>query len=170
MTKRYWLVKSEPDVYSIDDLRKDEVTGWDGVRNFLARNFMRDQMQEGDLVFFYHSSCQPPGLAGLAVVDGPPVVDPTQFDVKSPYYDATSDRAAPRWVMAQLRFVEAFPRLVPLEALKADPALKGLALLQKGQRLSVQPVSEAHAKRLLALARAKTKAKAKPKTKVKAKT
>ncbi|MEW5737945.1 MAG: EVE domain-containing protein [Myxococcota bacterium] len=158
MTKRYWLVKSEPDVYSIEDFEKDGVTGWDGVRNFLARNFMRDQMQKGDLVFFYHSSCEPPGLVGLGRVDGPAVVDPTQFDKKSEYYDATSDRAEPRWMMARLRFVEAFKQLVPLEALKADSALEGLALLQKGQRLSVQPVSEAHAKRLLQLAKAKTKA------------
>ena len=101
----HWLVKSEPLVYSIDDFRKDKTTGWDGVRNFLARNFMRDQMQPGDLVFFYHSSCEPPGLVGLARVDGPAVVDPTQFDPKSEYYDATSDRAEPRWMMARLRFV-----------------------------------------------------------------
>jgi predicted RNA-binding protein with PUA-like domain len=118
---------------------------------------MRDEMKQGDLVFFYHSNAEPPGLAGLARVDGPAIPDPTQFDKKSEYYDAGSDKSEPRWLMVTVRFVEKFPRLVPLEVLKADPALKGLALLQKGQRLSVQPVSRAHAKRLLALAKSKTK-------------
>jgi predicted RNA-binding protein with PUA-like domain len=153
----FWLMKSEPDVYSIDDLKRERVTGWEGVRNYQARNFMRDAMKKGDLVFFYHSNAKPPGLAGLARVDGPAVADPTQFDPKSEYYDATSDRANPRWLMVTVRFVEKFPRLVPLEVLKADPALKGLPLLQKGQRLSVQPVSDAHARHLLRLAKAKTK-------------
>lgn len=150
-------MKSEPDVFSIDDLERDGVTGWEGVRNYQARNFMRDEMKQGDLVFFYHSNAEPPGLAGLARVDGPAIPDPTQFDKKSEYYDAGSDKSEPRWLMVTVRFVEKFPRLVPLEVLKADPALKGLALLQKGQRLSVQPVSRAHAKRLLALAKSKTK-------------
>lgn len=157
MTTRCWLMKSEPDVFSIDDLERDEVTGWEGVRNYQARNFMRDEMKKGDLVFFYHSNAEPPGLAGLARVDGPAIPDPTQFDKKSEYYDAGSDKAEPRWLMVTVRFAEKFARLVPLEVLKADPALKGLALLQKGQRLSVQPVSDAHAKRLLALAKSKTK-------------
>ncbi|MEW6432570.1 MAG: EVE domain-containing protein [Myxococcota bacterium] len=157
MTTRCWLMKSEPDVFSIDDLERDGVTGWEGVRNYQARNFMRDEMKQGDLVFFYHSNAEPPGLAGLARVDGPAIPDPTQFDKKSEYYDAGSDKSEPRWLMVTVRFVEKFPRLVPLEVLKADPALKGLALLQKGQRLSVQPVSRAHAKRLLALAKSKTK-------------
>lgn len=152
-----WLMKSEPDVFSIDDLKRDEVSGWEGVRNYQARNFMRDAMKKGDLVFFYHSNAQPPGLAGLARVDGPAIADPTQFDKKSEYYDASSDKAEPRWLMVTVRFAEKFAQLVPLEVLKADPALKGLALLQKGQRLSVQPVSDAHAKRLLQLAKAKTK-------------
>jgi predicted RNA-binding protein with PUA-like domain len=153
----FWLMKSEPDVYSIDDLKRERVTGWEGVRNYQARNFMRDAMKKGDLVFFYHSNAKPPGLAGLARVDGPAVADPTQFDPKSEYYDATSDRANPRWLMVTVRFVEKFPQLVPLEVLKADPALKGLPLLQKGQRLSVQPVSDGHARHLLRLAKAKTK-------------
>jgi len=157
MTTRCWLMKSEPDVFSIDDLKRDQVSGWEGVRNYQARNFMRDEMKPGDLVFFYHSNAQPPGLAGLARVDGPAIADPTQFDKKSEYYDASSDKAEPRWLMVTVRFAEKFAQLVPLEVLKADPALKGLALLQKGQRLSVQPVSDAHAKRLLQLAKAKTK-------------
>ena len=152
-----WLMKSEPDVFSIDDLERDEVSAWEGVRNYQARNFMRDAMKKGDLVFFYHSNAEPPGLAGLARVDGPAIADPTQFDKKSEYYDASSDKAEPRWLMVTVRFAEKFTQLLPLEVLKADPALKGLALLQKGQRLSVQPVSDAHAKRLLALAKSKTK-------------
>jgi predicted RNA-binding protein with PUA-like domain len=158
MATRCWLMKSEPDVFSIDDLARDRVTGWEGVRNYQARNFMRDEMKRGDLVFFYHSNAEPPGLAGLARVDGPAIPDPTQFDRKSEYYDASSDRAAPRWLMVTVRFEEKFSSLVPLEVLKADRALDGLALLQKGQRLSVQPVSDAHARRLLTLAKAKTKA------------
>ncbi len=158
MSKRYWLVKSEPDVYPLSQLERDGRTGWTGVRNFQARNFMRDEMKQGELVLYYHSNAKPPGVAGLArVVDGP-APDPTQFDRKSPYYDATSDRAAPRWVMAQLGFVETFPALVPLEVLKADPALDGMPLLQKGQRLSVQPVPAAHFARVLKLAKAKTSA------------
>ncbi|MFZ5444479.1 MAG: EVE domain-containing protein [Myxococcota bacterium] len=158
MTKRYWLMKSEPDVYSIDDLAKDRVTGWTGVRNYQARNFMRDEMKPGDLVLFYHSNAEPSGVAGVAKVHGAPVVDPTQFDKKSEYYDEASAKAEPRWLMAQVEFVERFDALVPLEVLKADKSLTGMPLLAKGQRLSVQPVSEPHFRRVLALAKAKTKA------------
>jgi predicted RNA-binding protein with PUA-like domain len=157
MAKRYWLVKSEPDVYSIEDLERDGVTGWEGVRNYLARNTMRDEMKEGDLVLFYHSNAEPPGVAGLAKVHGAALPDPSQFDKKSEYYDATSSRAAPRWLMAQVQFVEKFKAPVPLAALKADPSLIGMPLLQKGQRLSVQPVSTEHFARVLKLARARTK-------------
>lgn len=150
-----WLVKSEPEVFSIDDLARDRVTGWEGVRNFQARNFMRDAMKPKDLVLFYHSRAEPPGVAGLAKVHGAPLADPTQFDPKSEHYDPTSRRDEPRWMMVQLEFVEKFKRLVPLEALKADPKLKGLALLQKGQRLSVQPVSAEHLRHILSLAGSK---------------
>ncbi len=154
---RTWLVKSEPDVYGIDQLKKDGRTGWTGVRNYQARNTMRDEMKVGDLVVYYHSNAEPPGIVGLAKVVDAPIADPTQFDKKSEYYDATSDKAEPRWVMAQLGFVEKFKALIPLEVLKADPKLAGLALLQKGQRLSVQPVSAPHFARILELAGAKTK-------------
>lgn len=157
MAKRYWLVKSEPEVYSIDDLEKDGVTGWEGVRNYLARNTMRDEMKAGDLVLFYHSNAEPPGVAGLAKVHGTAIPDPSQFNKKSEYYDATSSEAAPRWLMAQVQFVEKFAAPVPLAALKADPSLIGMPLLQKGQRLSVQPVSTEHFTRVLKLARAKTR-------------
>lgn len=157
MAKRYWLMKSEPDVYSIADLQKEGVTGWGGVRNYQARNFMRDEMKDGDLVLFYHSNAEPPGVAGLAKVHGGAVPDPSQFDKKSEYYDAGSSKAEPRWLMAQVKFVEKFARVVPLEVLKADQALQGMPLLQKGQRLSVQPVSPEQFARVLQLAGAKTK-------------
>jgi predicted RNA-binding protein with PUA-like domain len=157
MAKRYWLVKSEPEVYSISDLEKDGVSGWEGVRNYTARNFMRDSMKEGDLVLYYHSNANPPGVAGLAKVHGEPVHDPTQFDKKSEYYDATSKKDDPRWMMCRIAFVEVFKEFVPLDVLKADKALTGMPVLQKGQRLSVQPVSEEHFARVLKLAKAKGK-------------
>jgi predicted RNA-binding protein with PUA-like domain len=157
MTKRYWLMKSEPDVFSITDLEKDGTTGWTGVRNYQARNFMRDEMKAGDLVLFYHSNAEPSGVAGVAKVHGAAVVDPTQFDKKSEYYDAGADKAEPRWMMAQVSFVERFAKVVPLEVLKADKALTGMPLLAKGQRLSVQPVSGPHFERVLKLAGAKTR-------------
>jgi predicted RNA-binding protein with PUA-like domain len=157
MAKRYWLMKSEPEVYSVSDLKRDGTTGWEGVRNYQARNSMRDEMKDGDLVLFYHSNATPPGVAGVAKVHGPPVPDPSQFDKKSDYYDATSSKDDPRWVMAQLAFVEQFKDVVPLEVLKADKALTGMPVLQKGQRLSVQPVSDEHFARVLKLAQAKTK-------------
>lgn len=155
---KYWLMKSEPDVFSIDDLKKAKVTGWEGVRNFQARNSMRDAMTPGDLVLFYHSSAEPPGVAGLAKVHGEPKVDPTQFDSKSEYFDETSDRKEPRWVYREIAFVEKFATFVPLEVLRADAKLVGMALLQKGQRLSVQEVSKPHFTRVLSHAKAKTKA------------
>jgi predicted RNA-binding protein with PUA-like domain len=157
MAKRYWLVKSEPEVYSISDLEKDGTSGWEGVRNYTARNFMRDDMKEGDLVLYYHSNANPPGVAGLAKVHGEPVPDPSQFDKKSEYYDATSKKDDPRWMMCRIAFVEVFPQFVPLEVLKADKALAGMPVLQKGQRLSVQPVSAEHFTRVLKLAKARTK-------------
>lgn len=157
MAKRYWLMKSEPEIYSIAHLEKDGTSGWEGVRNYTARNSMRDDMKDGDLVLYYHSNAKPPGVAGIAKVHGPPVPDPSQFDKKSEYYDATSDKAAPRWMMARIAFVERFAEVVPLEVLKADQALIGMPVLQKGQRLSVQPVSPEHFARVLKLARATLK-------------
>ncbi|MBL9037049.1 MAG: EVE domain-containing protein [Archangium sp.] len=156
MPRRCWLMKSEPEVFSIDDLARAKRTGWEGVRNFQARNSMRDDMSKDDLVLFYHSSADPSGVAGLAAVDGPPVADPTQFEKKSEFYDATSDKADPRWVMRHIRFVEKFSEVLPLEKLKADPKLAGMPLLQRGQRLSVQPVDPKHFSHVLKLAKAKT--------------
>ena len=153
MTKRYWLMKSEPDVFSITDLEKDGTTGWTGVRNYQARNFMRDEMKAGDLVLFYHSNAEPSGVAGIARVKGTPVDDPTQVDPKSDYFDPKSTREKPRWQMVNVEFVERFPQVVPLAVLKAQRALKKMVLLQKGQRLSVQPVDAKHFDVVVALGR-----------------
>ena len=139
----YWICKSEPDVYSIDDLRRDTVTGWEGVRNYQARNFMRDGMQPGDRVLVYHSNAEPTGVAGIAEVAGAAKADPTQFDPKSEYHDPKSTREEPRWMMRELRFVERFARVVTLEELKGCKALGAMAALQKGNRLSVTPVTKA---------------------------
>lgn len=152
-----WLMKSEPDVYGIDALERDGATGWDSVRNFMARNFMKDEMKLGDLVLFYHSNAEPSGVAGLAKVSGPPRPDPTQFDPKSEYFDPTSPKDAPRWQMVEVAFVERFAKLVELDLLKRDPALAEMLVVRKGMRLSVQPVERRHFVRVLELARARTK-------------
>ncbi len=141
---RFWLMKSEPEVFSIDDFARVKRTGWEGVRNYEARNTMRDLMRPGERVLFYHSNAKPSGIAGLAEVAGPPIADPTQFDPRSEYFDPKSTAAAPRWQMVELQFVERFDRVLTLERLRKEKALKGMALLQKGQRLSVQPVRPEH--------------------------
>ena len=137
-------MKSEPDVYSIDDLASDGKTMWDGVRNYQARNFMRDQMQAGDLVFFYHSNAEPSGIAGIAKVAGKAYPDPTAFDKKNVHYDPKSKKESPAWYLVDLIFVKKFKRFLSLEELKKMPGLDSMLLLQKGSRLSVQPVSEKH--------------------------
>jgi predicted RNA-binding protein with PUA-like domain len=142
MPNRYWLIKSEPDAYSIDDLKKDTRTYWDGVRNYQARNFMRDQMEPGDLVFFYHSNAEPPGIAGVAKVVKKGYPDPSAFDKKDIHYDDESNPKKPTWFVVDIEFVEKFPILVSLEDLKKVKGLEEMPLLKKGQRLSVQPVSE----------------------------
>ena len=158
---QHWLMKSEPDAFGIDDLARVKVEPWTGVRNYQARNFMRDQMKVGDRVLFYHSNATPPGVAGLAVVKRTGVVDATQFEPSSPYYDPGSKRDDPRWICVDVEFVEKLPRLIALDELRANPALNGMVLLQKGSRLSVQPVSAAHYKAVLAMAKkAAPKAKA----------
>ena len=149
----YWLCKSEPDVYSIDDLRRDTVTGWEGVRNYQARNFMRDGMQPGDRVLVYHSNAEPTGVAGIAEVAGAAKADPTQFDPRSEYHDPKSTREEPRWLMRELRFVERFGRVVTLEELKSCKALHAMAALQKGNRLSVTPVTKAEFDAVLRMAK-----------------
>ena len=135
---RYWLMKSEPGSYSLDDLERDGSTCWEGVRNYQARNLMRE-MQTGDLVLFYHSNAAPPGAAGIAQVDREAHPDHFSWDPGSRYFDPKSSPEEPRWWMVDLRFVERFERFVPLAELKADPALAGM-LVTGRSRLSVQPV------------------------------
>ena len=135
-------MKSEPDVYSIDDLAHDKKTYWDGVRNYQARNFMRDQMQLGDRVFFYHSNAEPPGIAGICEVAGAGFPDPSQFDLNDVHYDPTSKKEKPAWFCVDVKFIKKFPRLISLEELKKIRELEKMLLLQRGSRLSVQPVSE----------------------------
>ena len=143
---RYWLMKSEPASYSIDDLARDDRAPWDGVRNYQARNFMRD-MRVGDTVLFYHSNATPPGVAGRAEVCREAYPDHTAWEAGSEHPDPRSSPEHPRWFMVDVCFVERFPRLVPLAELRADPALCDMPLLARGQRLSVMPVAPAHAKR-----------------------
>ena len=148
----YWLCKTEPDVYSIDDLERDGTTGWEGVRNYQARNFMRDGMKPGDRVLVYHSNAEPAGVAGVAEVHGPPRADPTQFDARSEYHDPAAGRGDPRWILRDLRFVRRFGRVVTLDELRAEPALGAMVALRKGNRLSVTPVTAAEFDAVLRLA------------------
>ena len=146
-------MKSEPSTYSIDDLCRDGSTPWEGVRNYQARNYMRDEMKVGDLVLFYHSNAEPPGVAGLARVSRAAYPDQTAFNSNSDYYDPASTLENPRWVHVDVSFVEMWSRLVSLADLKNDEALAGMEVLRKGSRLSVQRVSEPHFERVVALGR-----------------
>jgi predicted RNA-binding protein with PUA-like domain len=139
---RYWLMKSEPEAYSIDQLAKDKTAPWTGVRNYQARNFMRDQMQKGDKVFFYHSSCDEPGIVGIAEVCKLAYPDETQFDKKSPYYDEKSTRDNPRWLHVDVKFVKK-TRIIGLPELRSHKALVNLRILARGNRLSITPVDPA---------------------------
>ncbi len=152
---RYWLMKSEPDVYSIDDLARDGRTSWEGVRNYTARNWMRDDMKVGDRVLFYHSNADIKGVAGLAEIVREAYPDPHALDPKSPYYDETAKPDVPRWVSVDVGFVEKFPNVVELATLKADPALDGMEVTKRGSRLSVHPVDAAHFARVVELGRGK---------------
>ena len=153
---RYWLMKSEPDDVSIDDLAAmpGKTVAWYGVRNYTARNYMRDQMQLGELAFFYHSSCPEPGIAGICEVSALAYPDASQFDKKSPYFDAKATRAAPRWFNVDVKFVEK-TRLVSLAELRAAPELAKLITLQRGNRLSITPVDSADWKFIVKLAKSK---------------
>lgn len=151
--RRYWLMKSEPSVFSIDDLAASpkRTTGWDGVRNYQARNFMRD-MAVGDQVLFYHSNADPPAVVGIAEVAKTAYADPTQFDKKNVHYDPGSDPDHPRWEMVDIKFVRKFKQPITLNRLREESKLKGMVLLRKGSRLSVQPVTESEWKHVLKLA------------------
>jgi predicted RNA-binding protein with PUA-like domain len=151
-TKRsYWLMKSEPTVYSIDHLEKDGSTYWDGVRNFKARNHMKE-MKEGDGVFFYHSNANPKAIVGLARVSKEAYPDFTQFDKKSKYYERRATKEKPYWFMVDIAFVTKFDEPITLEELRQTPKLEGMALLKKGQRLSVQRVTPHEWKTILKMA------------------
>jgi len=139
--RRLWLAKSEADVYSIDDLALDVSTAWTGVRNYEARNLMRDEMSDGDPVLFYHSNAFSSGVAGVARVRGPSRPDPSQFDPEDPYFDPRSSAEDPRWWLVDIEFVEKFPRLVPLGEIRAESGLSEMALLTRS-RLSVQRVTQ----------------------------
>ena len=137
----HWLIKSEPDAYSIDDLRSAKTTIWDGIRSYQARNYLQTA-HVGDHAFFYHSNAKPPGIVGLAKVTAVNIVDPTQFDPESKYFDATSTKAAPRWMTVKFGFVEKFPNLISLDELKEKFTGEDLMVVRKGMRLSVTPVSD----------------------------
>ncbi len=150
---RHWLLKTEPDVFSFEDLTKrpKKTEPWNGVRNYQVRNYMRDDMALGDLGFFYHSSCPQPGIAGVVKIVKEAYPDPTQFDPASEYFDAGSKPENPRWLMVDVKWEASFPNFVSLESLKADPKLAEMLILRKGNRLSITPVEKAHWDRICKL-------------------
>ena len=147
----YWLIKSEPHVYGIKQLKKEKRAEWDGVRNYQARNIMRDDMKIGDLVLYYHSNCQEPGVVGVARVASEPYPDHTQFNKRSKYYDEKSSRDNPRWVLVDFEFVAELQEEVSLAVMKEDPRLEGMLILRKGNRLSITPVEGKHFRRVCKL-------------------
>jgi predicted RNA-binding protein with PUA-like domain len=153
--KQYWLMKSEPDAYSIDDLKRDGQEPWDGIRNYQARNFLRDVMQIGDRALFYHSNANPPGVVGIMECVSGPEPDALAFTPGNPYFDEKSDPENPTWIQRQMKFVSKFPRMVTLNELKDDPELEGMFVTRKGQRLSIQPVEKEHYDHVLKLAKRK---------------
>ena len=140
----YWLMKSEPDAYSIDDLEKDRMEPWDGIRNYQARNMIRDDMKIGDKAFFYHSGCKVPAVVGIMKIASAAYPDPTQFDSRSNYYDPKSSEDDPRWLLVDVAFEKKLRRPITLKELKVHPGLADFRLNQRGNRLSIFPVSKAH--------------------------
>lgn len=138
----YWIFKSEPDEFSIDDLKEVKVEPWSGVRNYQVRNFMRDQMKVGDQLLFYHSSCPVPGVVGVATVASKAYPDPTAFDKKSDYYDEKSSPEKPRWLLVDVKFKKKFSRTITLGELREHPELAELLILRKGNRLSITPLEK----------------------------
>ncbi len=149
----FWLMKSEPSVFSIDDLQSmpDQTDHWDGVRNYQARNMMRDQMKQGDQAFFYHSNCETPGIAGLMEVVREGYPDHTAFDSGSKYFDAKSDPDNPRWFMVDVKYIRHTKRIIPLSEIKGHAALEKMPLVRKGNRLSIMPVSRSEWQFILSL-------------------
>ncbi|KFZ36713.1 hypothetical protein HR45_14745 [Shewanella mangrovi] len=153
---RYWLFKSEPDEYSIEDLQQSAQQGtcWFGIRNYQARNFLRDELQQGDQLFFYHSSCKQPAIVGTASIISHSYPDPTAYDPQSSYFDIKSTPEQPRWFATDIQWRSTFHQPVTLAAMKQHPALNGMFLIKKGNRLSIQPVSEAEWRLINALGEA----------------
>lgn len=149
---KYWLFKSEPDTFSIDDLKNKKTEIWDGVRNYQARNFLRDEVRKGDQILFYHSSCKVPGIAGLATVHKHSVIDPTQFDPKSPYFDPKSDENEPRWITVEVKYKKKFKEIIDRPTLMGNNKLKELLVLKKGMRLSIMPVEKKHFDEIIKMA------------------
>ena len=146
---KYWLLKSEPTTFSIDDLARVKVEPWDGVRNYQARNFMRDQMSVGERAFFYHSSCPLPAIVGIMEIASQSYADPTAFDRDDPHYDPKSDADNPTWMLVDVKFVSKLKQPLALEQLKREPELADMRLLKRGNRLSVLPVDEKHWKHIV---------------------
>ena len=154
-TPKYWLMKSEPDAYSIDQFKKDKKTLWEGVRNYQARNFMTQEMQVGDEILFYHSNATPPCVVGLGRISKPAVADPSAFDKKSDYYEPKSTPERPIWECVEVEFVEKFPKTLSLSEAKEIKTLDKMVLVKKGSRLSIQPVTKAEFDVILKICRAK---------------
>ena len=153
---RYWLMKSEPNSYSISDLKRDETAFWDGVRNYQARNFMMKNMKKGDKVLFYHSSSNPPGVVGLAIICKEAEADQTAWDKSSQYYDSKATKEKPRWFAVTVQFVKVFDRIISIGELRREKILRNMTLLQKGQRLSVLPVTKTEYQYIIQLSQKKT--------------
>ena len=139
---KYWLLKNEAADYSIDDFKRDKKTEWTGVRNYQARNFMRDQMNKGDLGFYYHSNAEPSGIAGVMKIVNGPIADDTQFDKNSKYYDEKATKENPRWMCREVQFVKKFKHVLSIGEIREIKACKDMFILQKGSRLSITPVSK----------------------------
>lgn len=147
----YWLMKSEPDTYSIDDLEREVKNAWEGCRNYTVRNFFRDRFEPGDLAFFYHSNAVPSGITGVMRVESKGYADHTQYDPKSDYYDPKAKTDPPTWLLVDVSFVRKFDRVIPLSELRENPDTAGMAVCMRGQRLSVMPVTEEEWKAVMAM-------------------
>ena len=148
---RYWLMKTEPDVFSIDDLKSQKATPWEGVRNYQARNFMRDEMKKGDLILIYHSNAKPPGVVGIGVVSKEAFPDHFAWDKKSKYYDPKSTKENPRWMMVEVKFKKKFKEILSLSEIKETKGLEEMLILRKGNRLSITPVEKKHYEQIVGM-------------------